>query len=195
MQKSEPDGKTNLPALADLFHALRRGRHISAADGALYSHLCAHAEAYRTLLEELGFTLRRHPRDFFYLEDTANFTDIAARMALFFFILVEHLADRGLPVEDTLMSSAFAIADMPHLTGDRYRELMREAEITTPDQLNTIISTLDRYGFIRRLPDERFECLPPTYRFLDLCLQYASDEKTREKLTREPNLDGGMSHA
>jgi hypothetical protein len=173
MKQLEPDGRTNLPALADIFHALRRGRHISSADGALFTHLCAHYEAYRVLLEDLGFTLRRHPREFFYLEDTSNFTDIAGKMALFIFILVENLADRGLPIEDTLMSSTFAADDLPHLTGDRYRELMREAEVTSVEQLGGIILGLDRYGFIRRLPDDRFGFLPPAYRFLDLCLQYA----------------------
>jgi len=178
MPDIKPDGKTHLPALADIFHALRRGRHISAADGTLFTHLATHGEAYRTLLEDLGFVLKRHPRDFFYLEDSANFTEIAAKMALFFFILVEHLADRGLPIEETLMSSRFAIEAMPHLTGDRYRDLMREAEVTTTEQLLNIITTLDRYGFIRRLPDDQFECLPPVYRFLDICLQYANKTET-----------------
>ncbi len=180
MKQLEPDGRTNLPALADIFHALRRGRHISSADGAMFAHLCAHFEAYRVLLEDLGFTLRRHPREFFYLEDTSNFTDIAGKMALFIFILVEHLADRGLPIEDTLMSSTFAADDLPHLTGDRYRELMREAEVTSAEQLGGILLSLERYGFIRRKPDDRFGFLPPAYRFLDLCLQYAGDDKTKE---------------
>ncbi len=169
-----PDGRTGLPALDEIFHALRRGRHISAADGSLHTHLTAHHEAYRALLEDLGFTLKRHPCDFFYLEDSSNFTDIAGRMALFVFILIEDLADRGLPVEETLMTAAFETGALPHLTGDRYRNLMREAEVTTPEQLAQIVLSLDRYGFIRRQPDDHFSFLPPAYRFLDLCLEYAA---------------------
>lgn len=174
MLKPEPDGKTGLPELAGIFHALRRGRHISSADGGIFTHLCNHFDAYCALLDELGFTLRRHPRDFFYLEDSSHFTEIAGKMALFVFIMVENIADRGLPVEETLMTGSFAVDDLPHFSSDRYRSLMREADIATPEQLSNVISHLERHGFIRNKPDERFEFLTPAYRFLDLCMHYSS---------------------
>lgn len=177
MPQPEPDGKTRLPELAAIFHALRRGRHISAADGSMFVHLCNHFEAYRELINELGFTLRRHQREFFYLEDHAHFTDIAGKMALFVFILVEHLADRGLPVEDTLMSKTFAVEELPHFAGDRHQALMREADVATPEQLLNVINNLERYGFTRRKPDNQFEFLPPAYRFLDICMEYAGKHK------------------
>jgi hypothetical protein len=173
MPQSEPTGNTGLPELADIFHALRRGRHINAADGSLFVHLCNHFAAYQTLLQDLGFRLKRHPREFFYLEDTANFTDIAGKMALFVFVLVESLADQGLPIEETMMSRSFALAELPHLHSDRYRELMREAEVTNAEQLGAIINYLDRYGFVCRKPDDQFEFLAPAYRFLDICQDYA----------------------
>ena len=194
MPQSEPTGNTGLPELSDIFHALRRGRHISAADGNLYAHLCNHFTAYQTLLQDLGFRLKRHPREFFYLEDTANFTDIAGKMALFVLVLVESLADRGLPIEETMMGGSFAIAELPHLHSDRYRELMREAEVTSTEQLGAIINHLDRYGFVRRKPDDQFEFLSPAYRFLDICQDYAkraAGSDARADDDTEDTLRGG----
>lgn len=185
MSKPEPDGNTGLPELAAIFHALRRGRHISSADGGIFTHLCNHYEAYRNLLDELGFTLKRHPREFFYLEDSSHFTDIAGKMALFVFIMVENIADRGLPVEDSLMTGSFAIADLPHFSSDRYRSLMREADVATPEQLANVISSLERHGFIRNLPDEKFAFLTPAYRFLDICMHYSAMSKDTNSATDE----------
>lgn len=180
MTKPEPTGHTGLPALAEIFHALRRGRHISAVDGHLFTHLSNHYAAYHQLLQELGFTLTRHARDFFYLEDQTNFTDIAGRMALFVFVLVESLADKGQPIEETLMTRPFTLGDLPHLATDRYRDLMREADVTTTEQLYAIVNYLDRYGFVRRKPDDLFEFLSPTYRYLDICMEYANRESPPE---------------
>jgi hypothetical protein len=86
---------------------------------------------------------------------------------------VESLADQGLPIEETMMSRSFALAELPHLHSDRYRELMREAEVTNAEQLGAIINYLDRYGFVCRKPDDQFEFLAPAYRFLDICQDYA----------------------
>ncbi len=198
MSQPEPTGHTGLPELAEIFHALRRGRHISSADGSMFTHLCNHYEAYQTLLLDLGFSLKRHPREFFYLEDHSNFTDIAGKMALFVFVLVESLADQGLPIEETLMSRSFRMEELPHLQGDRYRELLREADIANSEQLAGVVNYLERYGFVRRQPDDQFELLPPAYRFLDICLYYAKRDEDSEKEAitdaRDPVSENGGDH-
>jgi len=181
MPQPEPTGETGLPKLAEIFHALRRGRHICSADGDLFTCLTNHYTAYQILLKDLGFTLQRHPRDFFYLEDNVNFTDISGKMALFVFVLVESLADRGLVIEETLMSRSFMMSELPHLQGERYRELMREADVATPEQLANVVAYLERYGFIRKKPDDQFEFLPPTYRYLDICMDYANRSATNKR--------------
>ena len=174
-----PQPIVDLPNLAAVFEALRRGRHICMADGPLYGPLKSHAEQFTALFAQLGFELVHHPRDFFYFVDCGNFTDLSARMAVFMFILIEDLADRGDAIEETVMSRHFRCAELPHLTADRYRRLMREAGASESADLEHLVQTMERFGFVDRLADDSFTFRPPAYRFLDLALDMtaASDKK------------------
>jgi hypothetical protein len=164
----------DLPDLEQVFEALRRGRHICMPDGRLYTALKSRAEDFKALFAQLGFELAHHPRDFFYFVDRTNFTDLSARMAVFMFVLVEDMADKGDPVEETLMSRHFRYSDLPHLTGQRYRQLMREAGMTEPGHIEHLLQAMERFGFIERLADDSFAFRAPAYRFLDLCMELAS---------------------
>lgn len=173
------DGQTDtplvdLPHLAEIFQVLRRGRHVDIDDGRLYVALKSEVDAYTALFSQLGFELKHHARDFFYFLDRDNFTDLSARMAVFMFLLVEHLADRGDPIAETLMTRRFRYEELPHLVSDRSRQLMAEAGATTPDDLRDIVSRMERYGFTRREDGESFAFRAPAYRFLDLCLEMAA---------------------
>ncbi|MDP6523641.1 MAG: hypothetical protein QGI24_00240 [Kiritimatiellia bacterium] len=175
MTTQEKDQLVDLPNLAAVFETLRRGRHICMSDGILYAALKSHAEEFRVLFLQLGFELQHHPRDFFYFVDRGNFTELSARMSVFMFILIEDLADRGDAIEETLMSRHFRCSELPHLVGDRYRRLMREAGVTDQVEIEHLIRTMERFGFLERLQDESFSFRSPSYRFLDLCLQMAAD--------------------
>ncbi|MDX9973792.1 MAG: hypothetical protein RBU21_12480 [FCB group bacterium] len=164
----------DLPHMAEVFEALRRGKHISMKDGDIYIALKRHEGAYEHLFSELGFKLVHHARDFFYFLDTSNFTELSGRIAVFMFILVEHLADQGDTVEDTVMTRRFAYKDLPHLHGERYQTYMREAGVTTADDLAAIVRTMERFGFTRRMDAETFCFDVPIYRFLDLCMDMAA---------------------
>ena len=168
------DGVMDLPHLAEVFEALRRGKHISMKHGDLFHALKKHENVYEKLFTKLGFKMVHHPRDFFYFLDTSNFTDLSAKIAVFMFILVEHLADQGEAVEDTFMTRRFAYKDMPHLHGDRYQTYMREAGVTTPEELAAVVRTMERFGFTRRMDAETFCFDVPIYRFLDLCMDMAT---------------------
>jgi len=168
------DPLVDLPHLAEIFEALRRGRHIDIDDGALYVDLKAKVDAYTAMFTQLGFELKHHARDFFYFLDHDNFTDLSTRMAVFMFVLIEHLADRGDPIAETLMTRRFRYEELPHLVGDRPRRLMAEAGATTPEDLELIVSRMERFGFTRREDDESFVFRAPAYRFLDLCLDMAT---------------------
>lgn len=163
----------DLPHMAEVFEALRRGKHISMKDGDIFHALKKHQGDYEQLFSKLGFKLIRHARDFFYFLDTSNFTELSGRIAVFMFILVEHLADQGDAVEDTVMTRRFAYRDLPHLHGERYQSYMREAGVTTPEDLVTIVRTMERFGFTRRMDAETFCFDVPIYRFLDLCMDMA----------------------
>ncbi len=157
-----------LPRLKEVFEALRRGRHLCAEDGDLYWALRDHREAYQDLLGHLGFRLHAHPRDFFYVEGEGSLSDASARMALLVFILVEHLADQGAAVEESLMTRTFQVAELPHLTTERYRAYLKEAGAEGEEGVEGILRNLERFGFLRRV-GAGFRFRPPAYRFLDLC--------------------------
>lgn len=167
------DGAMDLPYLAEVFEVLRRGKHISPRDGDLFHALKKHEGLYRSLFAKLGFKMVRHTRDFFYFLDSSNFTELSAKIAVFMFILVEYLADQGEAVEDTVMTRRFAYRNLPHLQGERYQTYMREAGVTTPDDLAAIVRTMERFGFARRMDAETFCFDVPIYRFLDLCMDMA----------------------
>lgn len=168
------DSVMDLPRMAEVFEALRRGKHISMKDGDIYHALKKHESVYEQLFSKLGFKLVHHARDFFYFLDTSNFTDLSAKIAVFMFILVEHLADQGDTVEDTVMTRRFAYKDLPHLHGERYQTYMRDAGVTTAEDLALIVRTMERFGFTRRTDPETFCFDVPIYRFLDLCMEMAT---------------------
>ena len=63
------DGVMDLPHMAEVFEALRRGKHISLKDGDIYHALKKHEGVYEQLFSKLGFKLVHHARDFFYFLD------------------------------------------------------------------------------------------------------------------------------
>jgi len=173
---------TDLPCLAQIFDALRKGQHLCHRQGRLFQELRKRADEYKALFAELGFELVHHPRDFFYFHDTENFTPLAQKMALFVFILVEDLADKGQPVERALFGGPIRFADLPHFQAERYQQLMREVDVPTPADLVKLVKSMERYGFTscREREDEfRFEI--PSYRFLDLCVQFVEQAGPRQE--------------
>lgn len=184
MSHPTPTSPFALPHLAEVFEALRRGRHICPEDGRLYRALRDHQEAYIDLFYHLGFALEVHSRDFYYLQGRDNLSLQASRMAVFIFILVESLADRGEPVVDSLMTQTFYISELPHLKSARYRAYMQEAGAAGEDELLAIVRQLERFGFAQRLGHEGFRFRAPAYRFFDLChdvLQRSQPQRDSEE--------------
>ncbi len=173
-QESNNDSILELPHLAEIYECLRRGKHISVRDGNIFHALKRQATLCEVLFAKLGFKLEHNARDFFYFFDTTNFTELSARIAVFMFILVESLADKGEPVEETVLTRRFVFKDLPHLQGERYQTYMREAGITTPEDLAKVVQNMERFGFARRMDEATFVFEVAIYRFLDLCMEMAA---------------------
>lgn len=161
----------DLPLLEEIFDALRRGRHLCAADGKSYWALRENLEAYQDLFHHLGFRLQVHQRDFFYFRGKDSLSPQASRMAVFVFILIESLSDQGEPVVDTLMTRTFSVPDLPHLKSARYRAYLKEASAASDDDLRKIVGHLERLGFVQRQTDDSFSFRTPAYRFFDVCIE------------------------
>lgn len=176
----------DLPHLREIFDALRRGRHLCAADGKLYWALRDNLDAYLNLFHHLGFHLQVHGRDFFYFRGRDSLSPQASRMAVFVFILIEALSDQGESVVDSLMTRTFAVPDLPHLKSARYRAYLKEAGAQNEDDLRNVLRQLDRFGFIQRHTDDTFSFRTPAYRFFDVCVEILNHEEERIKEGQKP---------
>jgi hypothetical protein len=161
-----------LPSLGDIFQALSRGYHISAEDPVLYRELAEHEEAYRTLFDTLGFTLEGDPAGFYYFRPSVadSATKPTQKMAVFTFVLVEYLADKGFDPYEKMMDGIL-VADLPH--GHReYADITRQAEIDTPESFDRLINTMQSLGFLRR-DGGLIRFKSPIRRFLNLCIEFS----------------------
>lgn len=172
-----------LPHLREIFDLLRRGRHICEADAEYYWALKDNVDKYAAFFDQLGFSLVAHGRGFYYFHEHVTFSERARRMAVFMFILVEHLADRGEAIEETLLSRLFRIDDLPHFRSDRYRGYMEEADITCEADLTNVLRGMELLGFLKREDEGSFRFQRPVYRFLDLCLEVLNDGEPSEPPT------------
>lgn len=162
---------SELPELKEVFKRLRNGRHVSSEDGATYRALAEHEEDFRILFDSLGFVLLRHRRDFFYFRGSSGYSSFGTRIGVFFFILVEWIAEKGEQMEETLFSQPFLIADLPHFQRERYRKYMAEAGMEDEDSLHNLFQRMERLGFIRRDNEHSLRFRTPAYRLLDLCTE------------------------
>ena len=100
--------------------SVRGWLNVSPLSGRLSHHdrlmalLKANPEAYAAYFAPLGLTLVRHPREFFYFEPDAgeSVSDVLPRIAVFSFILIDHAANQGRPIEEFLLSQHFLISKL-----------------------------------------------------------------------------------
>jgi hypothetical protein len=171
-----------LPGLQEIFEALRQGRHICQTDGAIYYNLKENHKAFTALFAQLGFELKKHRRDFYYFHSSNSMSGQSEKMAVFMFILIEHIADKGYNIESTLMNQQFAYNQLPHLKNARYKSIMSQLDVLDEDGLISIVTSMDRTGFAERINDSSFAFKSPIYRFLDICQDISVKQKTNTSL-------------
>jgi len=145
--------------LAPIFRELFKGYHLSRSEPEPYAQLSNMQDQYRALFKALGFELVCDPRGFYYFvpeQMGAQVNKTAQRLALFTFILVEHLADQGRDPLAVLDGGSLGRDELPALL-DKYRDLFLQAEVTTQEELEEkVIRRLTQLGLRRgqqrRLP-------------------------------------------
>ena len=166
-----------LTQLAPIFRELFKGYHVSRRDAELYSQLSNQQDQYRALFKALGFELVCDTRGFYYFvpeQMGAQVNKTAQRLALFTFIIVEHLADQGRDPLAVLDGGSLGRDELPPLL-EKYRDLFLQAEVQTQDELEEkVMRRLTQLGFA--LDDNGiYRFLPPMHRFLDVCLSVQQD--------------------
>mgnify|MGYP003132556592 CR=1 FL=1 len=163
--------------LAPIFRELFKGYHLSRSEPECYAQLSSMQDQYRALFKALGFELVCDPRGFYYFvpeQMGAQVNKTAQRLALFTFILVEHLADQGRDPLAVLDGGTLGRDELPALL-DKYRDLFLQAEVTTQDELDEkVIRRLTQLGFAED-SNGIYRFLSPMHRFLDVCLSVQQD--------------------
>lgn len=168
---------STLPHLHEVFDRLRRGWHLSPEDEPVFSAVAADPAAYADYFAPLGLKLIRHPREFFYFqpEPGEGMTETLPRIALFSYIMVDHAANGGQPIEEYLMQNRFVISKLPHFSMDRYAALLRQVEVEDVQGLRLILKSMERVGWVKFVGEEEFRFLRPFHRLLDQCLLLSSE--------------------
>ncbi len=114
------------PHLRDIFDRLKRGYHIGLDDEPEFSALVARFDEYAAWFDALGLKLVRHEREFFYFEpdNSENVPDTLPRIAVFSYILIDHAANQGQPIEEFIFGQNFLLTALPHFTLDLYTALL-----------------------------------------------------------------------
>nr|WP_298171612.1 Mks condensin complex protein MksE [uncultured Pseudomonas sp.] len=166
-----------LTQLSAIFRELFKGYHVSRRDPELYAQLSNLQDQYRALFKALGYELVCDSRGFYYFvpeQMGAQVNKTAQRLALFTFILVEHLADQGRDPLAVLDGGSLGRDELPALL-DKYRDLFLQAEVTTQDELEEkVMRRLTQLGFASE-ENGIYRFLAPMHRFLDVCLSVQQD--------------------
>lgn len=163
------------PYLREIFDHLTRGCHLSSEDEPWFSALAADYPAYAEYFAALGFQLVRHDREFFYFapDDPEKITETLPRIAVFAYILIDHAANRGEPIEEYLLGRNFLVSGLPHFSLERYTALLRQVDVLEPADLKRILDHLERLGWLKWLGSDEFRFLRPFHRVFDKCLELA----------------------
>jgi hypothetical protein len=168
---------SELSLLAPIFRELFKGYHVSRRDAELYSQLSNLQDAYRALFKALGYELVCDPRGFYYFvpeQIGAQVNKTAQRLALFTFIIVEHLADQGRDPLAVLDGGSLGRDELPPML-EKYRELFLQAEVQTQEELEEkVMRRMTQLGFASE-DNGTYRFLPPMHRFLDVCLSVQQD--------------------
>ncbi|WP_339414224.1 Mks condensin complex protein MksE [Pseudomonas sp. EA_35y_Pfl2_R5] len=166
-----------LTQLAPIFRELFKGYHISRSNPELYTQLAGQQDQYRGLFKALGYELTCDSRGFYYFvpeQMGAQVNKTAQRLALFTFILVEHLADQGRDPLAVLDGGSLGRDELPALL-EKYRDLFLQAEVTTVEELEEkVMRRLTQLGFASE-DNGIYRFLAPMHRFLDVCLSVQQD--------------------
>lgn len=168
---------SELTLLPTIFRELFKGYHISRRDPELYSQLCNLQDQYRALFKSLGFELVCDCRGFYYFvpeQMGAQVNKTAQRLALFCFILIEHLADQGRDPLAVLDGGSVGRDELSPLL-EKYKDLFLQAEVGSPEELDEkILRRLTQLGFASE-DNGIYRFLAPMHRFLDVCLAVQQD--------------------
>jgi hypothetical protein len=172
-----------LPHLASIFDRLKRGYHLGPDDEPEFSAMCAQSDDYTAYFGALGLTLVRHEREFFFFgpDNPETVPDTLPRIAVFSYILIDHAANQGRPIEEFIFGQNFLLTALPHFTLDRYTALLRQVEVHDVADLKAVLKHMERIGWAKWLSEEEFRFLRPFHRVFSKCLEVTAAGSSRDE--------------
>ena len=177
-----------LPHLQTVFDRLKRGYHLGPDDEPEYTALMSRYDAYADYFGAIGLQLVRHEREFFFFEPEYGDTvpDTLPRIAVFSYILIDHAANQGRPIEEFIFGQNFLLSALPHFQLDRYTALLRQVDVLDPADLRVVLKHMERIGWVKTLSDEEFRFLRPFHRVFSKCLDLAQAAQSAPAETSIP---------
>jgi hypothetical protein len=171
----------SLPHLARIFERLKRGYHLGPDDEPEFSALAARFDEYSAQFDALGLKLVRHEREFFYFEpdNAETVPDTLPRIAVFSYILIDHAANQGRPIEEFIFSQNFMLSTLPHFTLDRYTALLRQVDVHEVKDVEYLLRHMERIGWVRCEDNGEFRFLRPFHRVFSKCLELSQAGSSR----------------
>jgi hypothetical protein len=179
-----------LPHLANIFDRLKRGCHLGPDDEPEFSALSARPKEYAGYFAGIGLTLVHHERDFFYFEpdNPEAVPDTLPRIAVFSYIIIDHSANQGRPVEEFIFGQNFLVTNLPHFSLDRYSALMRQVDVHDFGDLRALLNRMEQIGWVKvkGLGEDEFRFLRPFHRVFSKCLELAQPPEITQANASQP---------
>ncbi|MGA2658316.1 MAG: hypothetical protein ABSH34_12485 [Verrucomicrobiota bacterium] len=192
----------DLAHLASIFDRLKRGYHLGPDDEPEFSALCGgRSDEYTAFFAAIGLKLVRHEREFFYFEpdNPETVPDTLPRIAIFSYIMIDHAANQGRPIEEFIFGQNFLVTALPHFTFDRYTALLRQVDVHDMPDLKTLLKHMERIGWVKWLGEDEFRFLRPFHRVFSKCLEIVNSTQAAAKQAAEnpgpPTTDGDQHSA
>jgi hypothetical protein len=162
-----------LPHLAEIFDRLKRGYHLGPDDEPEFSALQARSDDYAAYFAALGLTLVRHEREFYYFEpdNPENVPDTLPRIAVFSYIVIDHAANQGRPIEEYIFGQNFLMTALPHFALDRYATLLRQVDMHEMSDVKILLNRMEQIGWVKWLGPDEFRFLRPFHRVFSKCIE------------------------
>lgn len=191
---------SGLPHLENIFDRLKRGYHLGPDDEPEFSALCQRSDEYAGYFSAIGLKLVRHEREFFYFDpdNPETVPETLPRIAVFSYIMIDHAANQGRPIEEFIFGPNFLVAALPHFSLDRYTGLLRQVDVHDLPDLKTLLKHMERIGWIKFVSDDEFRFLRPFHRVFSKCLEIsdaARHEANRATASEGVSQDNEQSSA
>lgn len=181
-----------------IVEALEAGRFISSTDRIKeYRELSRFQDAYEVLLRMMGHELRHHTAGFYYLQpremSQAQLPQRERMAAAAIFSLIEHLCDKGLPIESMIThEEPILLDDLGAMFSQCHDRLTRLGLGSVESFIDNGIRRLVDVGVMneRRLSQDKvaYTLGLPAYFYLDICRNLA--EQHQQQLEAQERGEG-----